>query len=538
MASSIGQGAYEKTPKNAFIKFPRDPLSGSTSGIGSGSSSESFGRYSAEPTHHFKYRPGSRQWWKTYKASYMSAKGTWGMSIQQKFNPVKQIGGSSGYLDQQPKIKRSADFRTMVNYGKDATNHFLPRGGNVLRVVGRDDSENPASFTGGYNGSGFQENYGGETGNVGASRNPIRGSDMERRNVQQLQTGDQIKSTNDNVITGNAGGDNTNYQPQLDIIEDYNPNHMGTNTEADDYRPELDIIEDYKNQTQSLDADLHEARQQLAAMSILAENYKNQSDKTKSELAHAVKIIEDNLNHYNRVIDQLRNEDEIQNLHQQLDILREQLYLITSITKGDASTQTVERLRRLSITMKADQGTSPYNTPVEDRGTNPKTPPTPPTPPMHADQGTSPKTPSIIDLISSSSSGSASPELGPEDKIAKHIEDLIERVFDNANENNVVFPPQILNLMQNVQNDLTTLLFQAHGDFELGLGVDPTLMSGLNTINVLLEEAASPYTLKYGSLRAIVNLFEQSLYKIRQLQSHVSRRIRRGSGSSGGAMST
>ena len=289
---------------------------------------------------------------------------------------------------------------------------------------------------------------------------------------------------------------------------------------------------------QSLDADLHEARQQLAAMSILAENYKNQSDKTKSELAHAVKIIEDNLNQYNRVIDQLRNEDEIQNLHQQLDILREQLYLITSITKGDASTQTVERLRRLSITMKADQGTSPYNTPVEDRGTNPKTPPTPPTPPMHADQGTSPKTPSIIDLISSSSSGSASPELGPEDKIAKHIEDLIERVFDNANENNVVFPPQILNLMQNVQNDLTTLLFQAHGDFELGLGVDPTLMSGLNTINVLLEEAASPYTLKYGSLRAIVNLFEQSLYKIRQLQSHVSRRIRRGSGSSGGAMST
>lgn len=154
MTSSIGQGAWGN-PKNAFIEFPREIMQGSTSGIG-GHSSESHGRYPAGPSHEFIYKPGSYRFWKMHRGNYIAGKGTWGQTKLTKFNPVKQIGGSSGYLNQKPGIKRSSDFKVIVNTGRRATDPFLPRGGNVMRVVGTDNTENPMSFTMGYN-----ESFGG-----------------------------------------------------------------------------------------------------------------------------------------------------------------------------------------------------------------------------------------------------------------------------------------------------------------------------------------------------------------------------------------
>jgi hypothetical protein len=242
MASTIGQGAWGD-PKNAFMQFPRDPLSGSTSGIG-GQSSESHGRYPAGPTHEFKYQPGSRRFWKLHRANHIGPKGTWGQAHYQKFNPVKQIGGSAGYLNQKPGIKRSSDFNVIVNVGRAASNPFIPRGGNVMRVVGTENQENPGSYTGGYN-----DYFGGNTkpgvqnqaqipppapptfdqpGNrgpatpqarpsvgggpvIGPVRYPNldddadvplgqlypRGADMSRRNAQYIQNGAQTTSISD-----------------------------------------------------------------------------------------------------------------------------------------------------------------------------------------------------------------------------------------------------------------------------------------------------------------------------------------------------
>ena len=187
MASTIGQAAYAE-PKQPRIKFPRDILDGATSGI-SGAGQESSGRYDATPTHHFRYVPGANQFWKIYRAKYIAAKGTWGQAELRKFNPIKQIGGSSGYFNQKPSVVNSAKFKSMVNYGTSSRiDKFLPRGGNVLRVIGTDNTEEPISFIDEL-GPNFRNQYG--------------GTDMSRRNVgitnlpieANLRNSDQVLSS-------------------------------------------------------------------------------------------------------------------------------------------------------------------------------------------------------------------------------------------------------------------------------------------------------------------------------------------------------
>lgn len=135
MSSSIGQGAFSYAPLNAIPYFPKEPLNGSTSGIG-GQSSEEHLRYPAEPTHHFKYVPGSKRFKKPSKWNVHEAQGTWGHAHYQKVNIVKQRGGTAGYLNQQVLgyLNKNQMAARTIN---TADSSKLPRGGNIMRIVGQ-----------------------------------------------------------------------------------------------------------------------------------------------------------------------------------------------------------------------------------------------------------------------------------------------------------------------------------------------------------------------------------------------------------------
>lgn len=139
MASSIGQGAFSYAPLNAIPYFPKEPLNGSTSGIG-GQSSEEHLRYPAEPTHHFKFMPGSNRFKRPSKWYVHEAQGTWGHAKYQKVNIVKQRNGVAGYLNQQVlKYMNISQMAARTNNNTDASR--LPRGGNIMRIVGQMSGE-------------------------------------------------------------------------------------------------------------------------------------------------------------------------------------------------------------------------------------------------------------------------------------------------------------------------------------------------------------------------------------------------------------
>lgn len=142
MASSIGQTAYAN-PTQSQVEFPQKLMSGSTSGIG-GQSTESHGRYA--PGGHFQYTPGSNRYNVPCKYNIIEAEGTWGSTVLSKYNPVKQIGGHAGYLNQKPISRLNKTDMVAMNIGRTAVEPFLPRGGNVMRVVGTDNSEEPIAF--------------------------------------------------------------------------------------------------------------------------------------------------------------------------------------------------------------------------------------------------------------------------------------------------------------------------------------------------------------------------------------------------------
>jgi hypothetical protein len=139
MASSIGQGAFSYAPLNAIPYFPKEPLNGSTAGIG-GQSSEEHLRYPAEPTHHFKFMPGSKRFKRPSRWNVHEAQGTWGHAEYQKVNIVKQRNGVAGYLNQQVlKYMNISQMAARTNNSTDASR--LPRGGNIMRIVGQMQGE-------------------------------------------------------------------------------------------------------------------------------------------------------------------------------------------------------------------------------------------------------------------------------------------------------------------------------------------------------------------------------------------------------------
>jgi hypothetical protein len=144
MTSTIGQAAFPQNPLNAQPWFPREPLNGSTSGIG-GQSSQSFIRYPAEPTHNFRYTPGSKREYKQARYNIHEAKGTWGGSMIQKVNLIKQRSGSSGYLSQHPLHFLNKTQMTKAASGQ-ASAQSLPRGGNILPVGGGRTMFNSSNF--------------------------------------------------------------------------------------------------------------------------------------------------------------------------------------------------------------------------------------------------------------------------------------------------------------------------------------------------------------------------------------------------------
>ncbi len=135
MASTIGQAAMPNADGGPAVPHPESYFRGSTSGMG-GASSEVHERYDPIPTHHFRMYPGNKMFTKQYRAREIGPAGTWGQATYRKYNPVKQIGGASGYLNQDPRSyipSRDMPARTL---GRVVNSQFLPRGGSVPRVVG------------------------------------------------------------------------------------------------------------------------------------------------------------------------------------------------------------------------------------------------------------------------------------------------------------------------------------------------------------------------------------------------------------------
>lgn len=135
MASTIGQAAMPNADGGVAVPHPESYFRGSTSGMG-GASSEVHERYDPIPTHHFRMKPGSKMFTAHYRARELGPAGTWGQATYRKYNPVKQIGGASGYLNQDPRSyipSRDMPARTL---GRVVNSQFLPRGGSVPRVVG------------------------------------------------------------------------------------------------------------------------------------------------------------------------------------------------------------------------------------------------------------------------------------------------------------------------------------------------------------------------------------------------------------------
>jgi hypothetical protein len=117
------------------VPHPESYFRGSTSGMG-GASSEVHERYDATPTHHFRMQPGSKMFTKHYKAREIGPEGTWGQAVYRKYNPVKQMGGAAGYLNQDPRSYIPSRDMPARSLGRVVNSQFLPRGGSVPRVVG------------------------------------------------------------------------------------------------------------------------------------------------------------------------------------------------------------------------------------------------------------------------------------------------------------------------------------------------------------------------------------------------------------------
>jgi hypothetical protein len=89
-----------------------------------------------------RYLPGSYRSWQGAKYREFLPKGTHGSEKIISTVPVKQVDVSGSILQngvRLPKYSARGDRRRTIN-------RFLPRGGNVMRVVGADDSEDPATF--------------------------------------------------------------------------------------------------------------------------------------------------------------------------------------------------------------------------------------------------------------------------------------------------------------------------------------------------------------------------------------------------------
>ena len=156
MTSSIGLAAAAAPFKPQI--FPVSELTGSTSGVG-GMTSQSYGRYQAEPTHHFQYQPGSCRFKIPGRGNVSEAKGTWGMAVYSKFNMIKQKSGISGYMNQHPISRPKKTQMVLANLGRNPINPNLPRGGNVMRIFGTEKSEDPQSFKSNFNyGNFYNEN--------------------------------------------------------------------------------------------------------------------------------------------------------------------------------------------------------------------------------------------------------------------------------------------------------------------------------------------------------------------------------------------
>lgn len=194
MTSSIGM-ATQATPFNPQV-FPHDVMDGSTSGIG-GMSSVSYGRYDAEPTHNFRYVPGSLKFRIPGKGRQHGPKGTWGRAIVQKVNPRKQVSGTSGYLDQNPRGRPNRTQMVLANVGRVVQDRFIPRGGNVMRVIATqgDDGDNSIFF-----------NVDPELKNANVRQQPGDVS-MDRRNINFVPGAEEPKNidASDNVIRIGAG---------------------------------------------------------------------------------------------------------------------------------------------------------------------------------------------------------------------------------------------------------------------------------------------------------------------------------------------
>lgn len=150
MASTIGLEAMPTPNLNLAVK-PGRYLRGSTSGIGTGASTQSAERYSAEPTHNFRKLPGSMTFFRQYKTHVYGPEGTWGKKTFTKYTPVRQISGAAGYLNQRPDSFMKLDHKKVaMKIGREVRNQFLPRGGSVPRVMASEAGDYGGPYPGQY----------------------------------------------------------------------------------------------------------------------------------------------------------------------------------------------------------------------------------------------------------------------------------------------------------------------------------------------------------------------------------------------------
>lgn len=148
MTSSIGAGAFGE-PTKIPTKTPF--RIGSTSGIG-GQSTENVKKYDAIYTHHLRYKPGSKRFWKLGHGNYYGPTGNWGHRVLTKVTPRRQVSGAAGILNTNPLARIKQTKFISMNYGIVAkVDPQLPRGGNIPRVVDTSNVEDPRAFYSDFN---------------------------------------------------------------------------------------------------------------------------------------------------------------------------------------------------------------------------------------------------------------------------------------------------------------------------------------------------------------------------------------------------
>lgn len=156
MTSSIGQGSYGLPTK---IPIPDSQFQGSTSGIG-GQSTETVSKYDSTFGFTFSYVPGSKRiHHKIGGYRYNGPTGNWGHRILRKVNLRKQVQGAAGILSANPMARIKNTKFISLNYGLQRVDPFLPRGGNVPRVVDTSNVEDPRSFYSDYNWGNAQQQH-------------------------------------------------------------------------------------------------------------------------------------------------------------------------------------------------------------------------------------------------------------------------------------------------------------------------------------------------------------------------------------------